>query len=101
MPRGLAPRGKLTDIPNNGAYRDRTCDLLVANQNIAQTNHINLPDFRGEPSVGAGHSLRRCRTLAGETDPQTDPQITSLFLLSAVPVPKASARRSLWVCAPG
>jgi hypothetical protein len=65
--------------------------LLFQDQNIAQTNHINLPDFRGEPSVGAGHSLRRCPTLAGETDPQTDPRIDAWPFARALPspVPKA------------
>ena len=41
----------------SGAYRIEPATSWLQTQTIAQTIHINLPDFMWEPSVGAGNSL--------------------------------------------
>ncbi len=81
MPRTLLVAGH---SPFDGAYRDRPCDLLVANHSHSNLTSVIPPDLRGKASVGAVIPRYSCRTLPGESVPQTVP--TGVF---TDPVPKA------------
>ena len=55
--------------------RFRTWTLLIQNHSEELSNYVKSSDFIGGSSVGALNSKTKCRTLPGETDPQTDPAI--------------------------
>ena len=59
-----------TETDKDGVSSD---NLQIPKHGNTLTNYYILPDFRGEPRVGAGVFRHQCRSLPEETHPQTHP----------------------------